>query len=234
MHEYEQLELKWKKFNNKRRLYQFFIIVVFALVAFVVIKFLFPLKPLQQKTIENKDVQKPFVAKKEKKNQEFNKSQETPLLKPSFEFEKRLSYSLYKAKRYEKRKRITEVQNNKRPQDASNYPLVKRGSISLHTSQPKSLVSLVKEFNKSNDIGLALLIAKRYYEQKEYKNAAKWSLIANNLDKNSEESWILFAKSSYKLGKKESAVNALKIYYKKSHSKRAYALLKQMVQGTFQ
>jgi hypothetical protein len=56
-------------------------------------------------------------------------------------------------------------------------------------------------------------------------------LSANKLDKNLDESWLLFAKSKAKLGKKQEAINILASYYKKSESAKAKVLIGQIKTG---
>ena len=158
------------------------------------------------------------------------------VLTPSLDFEKKLASSARKFERASAKRKSSKTQTPKRaPLQHQNTTtqLALHHSINLKASTPKSLETLIEDFHRNNDIGIALLIARRYYAKGDFANAAKWSLIANNLDKNNEESWLLYAKSSYKLGKKERALTALKIYYNRSRSKRAYILLKQMLQGTF-
>ena len=53
-----------------------------------------------------------------------------------------------------------------------------------------SVDELTAKFDKSNSSDIAVLIARRYYDIKDYKNSEKWALIANELDSNNEESWI--------------------------------------------
>jgi tetratricopeptide (TPR) repeat protein len=59
---------------------------------------------------------------------------------------------------------------------------------------------------------LALMIAKEYYKQKNYKQAQIWAIKANNLDPQKVESWLLFADILLKENKKKKALEILKIY----------------------
>jgi len=61
-----------------------------------------------------------------------------------------------------------------------------------------------------------------------YVESEKWALIANNLDKNSEESWFLFAKSKAKLGKRREALKILVSYHKKTKSPQAKELIEKI------
>ena len=73
-----------------------------------------------------------------------------------------------------------------------------------------------------------MLIAKKYYDIEDYKNSEKWALIANELNSENEESWVIFAKSKYNLGQKYDAVKVLKIYNDKANSKDIEELIKHI------
>ncbi len=92
------------------------------------------------------------------------------------------------------------------------------------TSRPigknfKSLSSIKKRFYATHNIQLALKLSQKFYVAKKYKLALKWAMIANEINDKDEKSWILFAKSKVKLGKKEDALSALSEYLK--HHKSA-------------
>jgi len=61
--------------------------------------------------------------------------------------------------------------------------------------------------------------------------AEQWALSANKLNNSLEESWLLFAKSKAKLGKKKEALKILVSYYKKSNSIKAKRLIGQIQTG---
>jgi tetratricopeptide (TPR) repeat protein len=89
-------------------------------------------------------------------------------------------------------------------------------SVEIRHKAPKakSLKWLKKKFYATNSIKYALDIAKKYYFAKKYDKALKWSLIANEVDQKSAESWIMFAKTKMKMGKKQDAINVLNAYLK--------------------
>ena len=95
-----------------------------------------------------------------------------------------------------------------------------------------SVDELTAKFEKSNSSDIALLIARRYYDVKDYKNSEKWALIANELDSNNEESWIIFAKSKYNLKQKDDAISVLKIYNDKANSANIEDLMRQIEDDT--
>ena len=88
-----------------------------------------------------------------------------------------------------------------------------------------SLSFIKKKFYATNNIAFSLLLSEKFLAQKEYKKALKWALISNEIDENSEKSWILFAKAKVKLGKKQDAINALHVYLKNNNSTKVKKLL---------
>ena len=95
-----------------------------------------------------------------------------------------------------------------------------------------SVDELTAKFEKSNSSDIAVLIARRYYDIKDYKNSEKWALIANELDSNNEESWIIFAKSKYNLKQKDDAISVLRIYNDKANSANIEDLMRQIEDDT--
>ncbi len=91
-----------------------------------------------------------------------------------------------------------------------------------------SIKRLKQKFYKTNNARYALMIAQRFYDAKRYEKAMKWSLIANEVDQKKAQSWMLFAKSKMKIGKKQDAINILNAYLKIYESKEASKLLKQL------
>ena len=81
-----------------------------------------------------------------------------------------------------------------------------------------SLSFIKKKFYATNNISFSLLLSQKFLKKKEYKKALKWALISNEIDESNEKSWILFAKSKTKLGKRQDAINALNVYLKNSNS----------------
>lgn len=87
------------------------------------------------------------------------------------------------------------------------------------------------KFSETNSIYFALDIANTYYSKGNYKEARDWSLTANKLNTNNDESWIIFAKSSYKLGFKEQSINSLNNYLKNNNSKKIQDVLELIKKG---
>jgi len=100
--------------------------------------------------------------------------------------------------------------------------------IDLKGSHSNYMGIMKKKFNSNKNPREAVLISKAYYNAGNYKKSEEWALIANNLDKKLDESWLLFAKSKYQLGKRKEALKILVAYYRKSKSVKAKSLIEKM------
>lgn len=95
------------------------------------------------------------------------------------------------------------------------------------------IYDIIKRFKKNNNPALSLFVAKKYYELENYRQAYNYALMTNKINKEIETSWIIFAKSLVKLGKKDKATKTLKEYVKHSNSNRASILLDEIQSGKF-
>lgn len=102
----------------------------------------------------------------------------------------------------------------------------------LKTNKNSDIKELQSNYNETGSIYFAIELSKQYYLMADYSNARKWSIIANQKDKANEETWILFAKASYKLGQKEQALNALTNYNKDVNSTKVNKLIEQIKGNT--
>ncbi len=112
-----------------------------------------------------------------------------------------------------------------------SHPKIEITSTPLGTKKTKtqrSLKSLKKKFYATNNPKYALQIAQRFYNAKRYKEALKWSLIANEVDEQKPESWIMFAKAKMKMGKRQDAINVLNAYLKTYTSAKISRYLKKI------
>ena len=119
-------------------------------------------------------------------------------------------------------------------QDKANRSVIEITSVPLRkgTLKPKSLKSLRKKFYSTNDVKYAFAIAERFLQMKKYDKALKWSLIANELAPESARSWILFAKTKLKMGKKQDAINILQAYLKTYDSRKVSRFLKKIASNS--
>ncbi|MCK5854638.1 MAG: CDC27 family protein [Sulfurovaceae bacterium] len=104
--------------------------------------------------------------------------------------------------------------------------------INFKTTSSNYMGIMKKKFEQNKNPREAILIAKAYYKAGNYVESEKWALSANDLDKKSEESWFIFAKSKAKLGKRREALKILVSYYKKNKSAEAKELIEQIKAGS--
>ncbi|MCI4399999.1 MAG: CDC27 family protein [Campylobacteraceae bacterium] len=81
--------------------------------------------------------------------------------------------------------------------------------ITIETKNVDPIDALAEKYAKNPDAQTALSLSELLYKRGSYQKALKWAINANSLDPKNEKSWIMFAKSSYKLGRKQDAINAL-------------------------
>ena len=104
----------------------------------------------------------------------------------------------------------------------------------MRQNTSKDIQNILHRFQEDKNPALSLFLAKKYYEIGDYKKASNYALITNQLNKDIEDSWLIFAKSLVKMGKKEKAIQLLQKYINKSHSTNATILLNDIKLGEFQ
>lgn len=116
--------------------------------------------------------------------------------------------------------------------NAGNIVITDLNTKPLETKEELSDLEYLKlKFAETNSIYFALDIADTYYSKGKYKDARDWALTANKINAKNDDSWILFAKSSYKLGFKEQAINSLNNYLKNNNSKKIKEALELIKKG---
>jgi len=119
-------------------------------------------------------------------------------------------------------------------QNSSTTETTDENKLNITSNQNDSdLKDVIRRFKKNKNPALSLFIAKRYYAAGEYQKSYNYALMTNEIDKNIEESWIIFSKSLVKLGQHELAMNTLKSYLKTTKSTSADVLLRKIESGTF-
>jgi len=110
----------------------------------------------------------------------------------------------------------------------------KKSTLTITKNKDESdLKDVIRRFKQNKNPALSLFIAKRYYELEQYQNSYNYALMTNEIDKNIDDSWIIFAKSLVKLGQHELAVLTLKSYLKTTKSTQADILLRKIEAGDF-
>lgn len=177
---------------------------------------------------------------------------QTQTLTPSMNFIKQMEHSsqpYYNNYDVEKReisttKKATEVKKNiqekvskptlqQTAQEEYIEPLSKKITIKRKNTD-KDISEIISRFKNNNNPALSLFVAKKYYEMGNYHQSYNYALITNQINNEIEDSWIIFAKSLVKLGKKNMAIKSLNEYIKISHSSSAQTLLDSIILGKFQ
>ena len=92
-------------------------------------------------------------------------------------------------------------------------------------------VDIENRFEFAKDKSDSLFLAKYYYDKMEYTKAAKWALETNKLDNVIEESWLIFAKSLAKQGKRIESLKVLRAFLEQGKSVKARALMDKIRRG---
>ncbi|GAX87082.1 conserved hypothetical protein [Lebetimonas natsushimae] len=105
----------------------------------------------------------------------------------------------------------------------------------------KNKLNKKNDFNKTHKFLLntstlpsfetCIMLAEKYYKNRDYENALKWAKNANIQNKEDPKSWVIVAKSLYKLNKKDKAVEILQLYYKYTKNKDILNLIERMKNG---
>jgi hypothetical protein len=176
-----------------------------------------------------------------------NKSEAKLLIAPSLEFIRNMQedspayYTTYiEPKKNQKKKIIPKKINISKPvipkiKEFIPVAIVEKSKTKEIKIQRQNIQGdiqhVIKRFKTSNSPALSLFIAKKYYELENYNQSYNYALITNELNNDIEESWIIFAKSLYKLNKKDTAVRMLEKYIATSHSHHAKILLDHIKTG---
>jgi hypothetical protein len=100
--------------------------------------------------------------------------------------------------------------------------------IFMETKSAGVTEALEEKFSRQPTYATAVALSSEYYKDGNYQKSLYWAINANNMDSRNDKSWIMFAKASYKLGKKTDAINALENFIKTSSSDSAKATLNQI------
>lgn len=102
--------------------------------------------------------------------------------------------------------------------------------FSVQTTSKNSTADLIQAFNSNPNYDTALRLANDFYTQNDFNNAAIWAKKANQLNREAEEAWLLYAKSYYAQGKKAEAISVLELYLNYKDSRAASKLLRSWKQ----
>lgn len=110
----------------------------------------------------------------------------------------------------------------------------KRKNLLIQVSERSGeniVLDIENRFEFSKDKSDSLFLAKYYYDKNEYASSEKWALETNRLDNSIEESWLIFAKSLAKQGKRIESLRVLKAFSSQSGSVKAEKLMGKIRRG---
>lgn len=84
----------------------------------------------------------------------------------------------------------------------------------------------VDAYSKRPTYETALAAARDFYAKKNFIDAAIWAKEANRINREGEESWLLYAKSVHAQGRSDEAIGILELYLNYKNSKAAAELVK--------
>lgn len=95
----------------------------------------------------------------------------------------------------------------------------------VSTDTKSSSLDPLSAYNATPKYETALAVARDFYTKKEFSEAAVWAKKANQMNRESEEAWLLYAKSYYAQGRKNEAIGVLELFLNYKDSKAASELL---------
>lgn len=110
------------------------------------------------------------------------------------------------------------------PEAAVSVPAVKNNRLFEVNTQKAD--TPLEAYQNSPKYETSLEVARDYYAKKDYANAATWAKKANQMNREAEDAWLLYAKSYYAQGKKTEAIGVLELYLNYKDSKAASELLR--------
>lgn len=104
--------------------------------------------------------------------------------------------------------------------------------FSVQTSAQSTTADFITAYRTNPKYETALIIARDFYTQENYVDAAIWAKKANQLNREAEEAWLLYAKSYYAQGRKSEAISILELYLNYKDSKAASELVRTWKQNS--
>ncbi|MCK4441918.1 MAG: CDC27 family protein [Sulfurovaceae bacterium] len=237
----KELEKRWYKYKTKGMLLVISILTLIALLIYGIYYILYKLdididKKEQPKAVMGiqkiKEKNSSIIPKiiKEKKDNSVLLSPTIPII--DLEEEKlKDSRNKKRAIKYN----IAKKHHTRTPHHAKRLIKAKTSVVNVEKKKIKfqqtsnNYMSIMKQkFAQNKNPRDALLVAKAYYNAGNYKKSEEWALRANRLNSNLDESWLIFAKSKDKMGKRREALKILLTYYNKSKSYKVKALIDKM------
>lgn len=178
----KELELRYKYFLLKKYLKYLLLIILISVIAFCFFV-------LMQKYNKQKNIYLQAI--------EHKKHLEQKILQAQILQEKN---KISREKLYKELEEVKVVQEN------THISKIEIDSKILNISDLK------KSFYQNPSYEKALNLAKKYLDIKAYQKTIFWALKANELDKQKQDSWLIFAQAKRALGEEKEAQSALDAY----------------------
>lgn len=178
----KELELRYKYFLLKKYLKYLLLIILISVIAFCFFV-------LMQKYNKQKNIYLQAI--------EHKKHLEQKILQAQILQEKN---KISREKLYKELEEVKAVQEN------THISKIEIDSKILNISDLK------KSFYQNPSYEKALNLVKKYFDIKAYQKTIFWALKANELDKQKQDSWLIFAQAKRALGEEKEAQSALDAY----------------------
>jgi len=98
--------------------------------------------------------------------------------------------------------------------------------LNVQSSFKNTTQDFINQYNTNPKYETALAVARSFYTKENFVNAAFWAKKANQINREGEEAWLLYAKSTYAQGHTADAIAILELYLNYKDSKAATELIK--------
>jgi tetratricopeptide (TPR) repeat protein len=211
-----ELERECKKRKIKRIFYFVIFILISAFVVFLIVMKLInkPKLHRENKIVNKKEINQTKVVHKQKikKEQKINKVKEVKKVKKDKNITSKPQKLLKPIIYLDIQDSEKIIKNNKKKKE-------------INISKSILNVSTLPSFETS------IKLAQEYFKEGDYKNALKWAKNANIQNKKDPRSWIIVAKSLYKLGEKDKAIKVLQIYFDYTRDKKILKIIERIKNG---
>ncbi len=207
---FEELQKRCKKYYRKKIIKFVFFVFFFLILMGIVLYFSF-FKTDKIKTIEKNIT----ISNSIKKPSTLN-------LKPVIN----LKEPVIKVKKDDKKISKDKI-IKKKAKPIKQNKIEKKSILKLIVEKTNKETILLKNYNINKDFSSSIKLAEYYLNHKKYNKALNWAKNANKFDATRAESWIVYAKAEFSLGKKEDAIKSLQTYLHTFYSKKVAMLLEK-------
>ncbi len=243
--EINHLEKKWQKWRMRKIISQLLIVSIFLCIIPIIWIMYNYLPLLFSGEVQKKNIPTTIIKNTEQNISEHNNSTiptppstpkkvQAPLIEQPMSEEEIIEYVKAKKSTSSKEQVMEEEFIELEPDEEDEYMQQEMQKPKLEIQTTYISKKQASQKRGENSVTHALKLAEKFYNKKDYKQAQKWALKANDLDSKNEKSWIIFAKSLAKNGKPTKAIQALNAYLKTNpNSKQATALIRKIKHGDY-